>query len=233
MTEAIMSAGALFDLDGVLIDSEGIYTEFWRDVADKFPCACELSGCDTSVGFAMHIKGNTLENILANYFPNQAARAEILQLLRHHELTMEYRLFEGVYDLLEGLRSAGIPAAIVTSSNGVKMRHMVEQLPEFAAYFGTIVTGDDVTASKPDPQGYLMAARRLGCRPEHCVVFEDSLAGIEAGRLAGCRVVGLATTLPTETIRRASPDMVVDSLCGVDVTDIWSEGVKYCEYSPL
>lgn len=213
--------GALFDLDGVLIDSEGIYTEFWSDIARGYDCACQISKCATPEEFAMHIKGNTLENILSTYFPFNDIRQAIIKHLRTHELTMEYRIFDGVYELLEQLQTYDIPAAIVTSSNGIKMKHMCEQLPKLAQYFKAIITGDDVSASKPDPQGYIKAARAIGCQPLHCCVFEDSLAGIEAGHRAGCRVIGLTTTLSPECIAAAHPDIIVHSLANVSISALY------------
>ncbi|MBO5052653.1 MAG: HAD family phosphatase [Muribaculaceae bacterium] len=202
--------GALFDLDGVLIDSEGIYTDFWSEVSADYPDSCKIAGCNTPHEFALIIKGNTLQNILGTYFPETTDRAKIIQRLKHHELTMNYRVFDGTYELLEKLKQAGIPIAIVTSSNKIKMNHMSEQLPRLVSYATAIITGDDVTASKPDPQGYLKGAMAINRDPRLCWVFEDSLAGIEAGQRAGCRVIGVASTLNRQTIIDANPDIIVD-----------------------
>lgn len=202
------SWGALFDLDGVLIDSEGIYTAFWHDIDEHYP-----TGVDR---FEYIIKGSTLESIMSTYFPDREIQAEILVALKNHEATMEYRFFDGVDEFLQRLRDAGIVSAIVTSSNRKKMSHLFEMLPQLESLVDVVITGDDVTRSKPHPEGYNLAAERLGLSPRRCIVFEDSLAGVEAGRRAGGAVVGIATTNPTEKLLEFA-DMVVDTLPDVDI----------------
>lgn len=182
----------LFDLDGVLIDTEGIYTDFWADLERRYP-----TGVDN---FALVIKGSTLATILDTYFPSPEIQADIRSRLREFEENMPYRLFDGVASLLEWLRDAGISTAIVTSSNRPKMTRVFREIPLLQTHIDTLVTDEDVTASKPDPQGYLIAAERLGALPDAFVVVEDSLAGLEAGRRAGGKVIAVATTNPRTRI---------------------------------
>lgn len=181
----------MFDLDGVIVDSEGIYTEFWQEIDREFPTGV--------TDFAHVIKGNTLEKILDSYFSDEQ-KPEILKRLKQQEKDMVYRLFPGVTDLLRSLRDAGWKTAIVTSSNPAKMEVLFSQLPELRELVDTVITDKDVNRSKPDPEGYLKAAEHLGCNPSDCLVFEDSLAGLEAGRRAGATVVGIATTNAPEII---------------------------------
>ncbi|MDO4320866.1 MAG: HAD family phosphatase [Bacteroidales bacterium] len=201
----------LFDLDGVLIDTEGIYTDFWSDIDRRFP-----TGVDD---FAHVIKGNTLSRILDTYFPGSDIQTEIRGLLRRQENDMTYNLFDGAIELLEGLRAAGISTAIVTSSNRTKMNHLFDCLPELGRLIDTLVTDEDVTASKPDPQGYLLAARRLQAAEGEFVVFEDSYAGLEAGRRAGAIVVGVATTNPRHGVAPLA-DVTVDTMADITAADI-------------
>ena len=202
--------GALFDLDGVLIDSEDSYSVFWHDIDKRYPTGV--------TDFEYVIKGSTLEKILETYF-SPTVREEILSSLKEHELTMEYRFFDGVENFLEILKTNGIPCAIVTSSNSVKMHHLFEQLPSLRQVIDVVITGDDVTNSKPDPEGYKLAAKRLGLPSSQCVVFEDSLAGIEAGRRAGGAVVGVATTRRADELRDLA-DLVVNLVSEVDINAI-------------
>ena len=182
----------LFDLDGVLVDSEGIYTEFWEEIDRRYPTGVK--------DFAHVIKGNTLARILGTYFPDESIRRAILVELKRQEEEMVYRLFPGVDRLVMSLKEASIPTAIVTSSNAAKMRHLFNAVPLLRDNIDTIITEEDVTNSKPNPEGYLKASERLGVDPSHAVVFEDYLAGIEAGRRAGAVVVGVAKTNPRSTI---------------------------------
>lgn len=200
--------GALFDLDGVLIDSEGIYTRFWHDIDVKYP-----TGVDR---FEYVIKGNTLSTILNTYFEGEDVKTAILHELKEHEANMEYVFFDGVEDILASLRAMGVRSAIVTSSNAKKMEHLFAMLPALRQLVDVVITEEDVTRSKPDPQGYNIAARRLGLEPRRCIVFEDSMAGVEAGRRAGGAVVGIATTNTPDKLS-AFADLVINTLAELEI----------------
>lgn len=180
----------LFDLDGVLIDSESLYTSFWDKTEKLYPTGI--------ADFARAIKGTNLDSILALFKENE--RDDILRRILDFDSHLEYPVFEGAEELLCLLEENGIPAALVTSSNPEKMAQLFRQYPDFANHFAAIVNGSMVSRSKPDPEGYLLAAKMLEKNVAECVVVEDSLQGIRAGRAAGCEVWGLSTTLPRETI---------------------------------
>lgn len=205
------SVAALFDLDGVLIDSERLYTEFYRELGRIYNIPDE--------NFAMTIKGSTIEKILATYFPSPEAGADVLDRINRFESDMDYPLCEGVLEFLSELVDRHIPAAIVTSSSNKKMEKLWRIHPELPRYFKAIVTGSDVERSKPDPQGYLIAAERVGCDPARCYVFEDSISGLESGIAAGATVIGLATTWPHEYIK-GKAHAVIDSFAGFCVDDM-------------
>lgn len=199
--------GVLFDLDGVLIDSETMYTRFWRDIDRLYP-----TGIDD---YAIHIKGTTLGEIMKHY-SDEEVKADILRRIDEFQSTMQYPLFDGVTDFLEALRSAGIPAAIVTSSDDRKMKRLFTQHPDFRGYFKTVIDASMVTRSKPDPQGYLLAAEAIGCDPEDCFVFEDSLQGLKAGAASGATVIAIATTYPREALTGKAA-LVLDGFDGFTV----------------
>lgn len=193
----------LFDLDGVLIDTEGLYSCFWNEMDRLYPTGI--------ANLANVIKGNTLANILNKYFPDTEHQEDIKRRLIKQENDMEYRLFDGAVSLMHGLREHGIRTAIVTSSNLKKMKHLFNVLPELEQNIDLLVTDEDVTASKPDPQGYLLAATRLGAPAGEFIVVEDSIAGLEAGRRAGAFVLGIATTNPREVVESMA-DLTIDEI---------------------
>lgn len=199
---------ALFDLDGVLIDSEGIYTDFWHRIDERYP-----TGVDK---FEYVIKGSTLNSILSTYFPDARVRSLVVDELKEHERNMDYVLFDGAESLLISLRTSGIKTAIVTSSNLAKMKHLFSKLPCLEELVDVVITEEDVSLSKPHPQGYNLAALRLGVSPCRCIVFEDSLAGVEAGRRAGGAVVGVATTNPANLLEEFA-DVIVNTVAEVDI----------------
>lgn len=194
--------GVLFDLDGVLLDSEGLYTIFWQQMDDEYK-----TGIDN---FASYIKGFHLSRILG-YFKGDDTRQQVLDKLLDYERNMRFEFFPGAIALVKQLRDAGIPIAIVTSSDHKKMQALYSQHPEFPTLFDQIVTGDMVSKAKPDPQCYLIAAQQIGADINDCVVIEDSRNGLIAGRDSGARVIGIATTM--------SRDMVAP-LCDLMVDDI-------------
>lgn len=204
----------LFDLDGVLIDSERMYTKIWEAIEKEFPTGVE--------NFAYKIKGTTLEDILDRYFPDPEIRKKVTNKIYRLEGMMIYGPKPGAMELLDSLKRRGIPLALVTSSNDLKMAHLWYDMPGLKGEFDTIITGDEVKESKPNPEGYLKAAAQVGIEPRRCAVFEDSLQGVKAGKAAGAYVVGVAGTLKAEDIAPYS-DIVVDTLEGFDVDNLENE----------
>lgn len=203
--------GALFDLDGVLIDSESIYTRFWDVVGKRYG--------QSSPTFALDIKGTTLTDILDTYFPDPQHQKEITELVHRCEDEIVYPVFDGVREFLDSLTAAGFRLAVVTSSDNTKMEYLFRQQPWMRTRFDAIITGSMVVNSKPHPEGYLLAAQSIGCDPQRCYVFEDSFQGLEAGRRAGATVIGLATTNQREKLV-GKCDVVIDGFSELDLSQL-------------
>lgn len=182
-----MKTAALFDLDGVLVDTEGQYTLFWQQVGERdFPGIAD---------FATRIKGRTLTQIFDSYYPDdKAARQRVTEALNLFESQMEFPFIPGAMDFVAALRREGFKVAVVTSSNRAKMAGMFKHHPDFESFFDRVFTAEDALRSKPAPDCYLSAARRFGFEAGDCYVFEDSLSGLRAGHDSGATVIGLATT---------------------------------------
>ncbi|MBD5322310.1 MAG: HAD family phosphatase [Bacteroides sp.] len=200
--------GMLFDLDGVLVDSEGEYSIFWGGMGERYGLAPT---------FAADIKGTTIGEILLN-FP-EGDRMQILDALHKFESEMKYPVYPGVMEFLTELRQAGIPSAIVTSSDNVKMELLFARQPELRGMVDFIVTGSMVTHSKPNPEGYLKGADLIGVPIEDCYVFEDSMQGLQAGRSSGAKVIGIATTNPRAKVEPLA-DLTVDSMAGMSLAKL-------------
>lgn len=204
--------GVLFDLDGVLVDSESLYTQIWNRINKEYPTE--------QPNFAEEIKGTTLENILATHYPDPVLRKKVETRLLEEESKMVYRYCNGAYELLKNLKDHGIPMALYTSSNDIKMAHLYKDIPGINDFFDTIVTGDQVKKSKPDPEGYLEAAKRLDLKRGRWVVIEDSLQGVKAGKASGGVVLGISGTLP-ENILAPYCNEVTNSLEGVTIESLY------------
>lgn len=201
-----MIKAALFDLDGVLIDSETLYTRFWENVGKVHHLP--------SPTFAYDIKGTTLTDILTTHFSDPEVRKDVDRLLHEFENEIVYPVFPGALEFVDILRAKGLKTVIVTSSDTKKMDFLFAQHPGFATHFDAIVTACDVTRSKPDPEPYITGAYKAGVQPGECIVFEDSFQGLESGRRAGCRVIGLSTTNSAEAIAMKA-DLVTPSLAAL------------------
>lgn len=206
-------AAALFDLDGVLIDSEPLYSEFYDNIAKIHNLKVE--------NFSQVIKGSTIGKILSDFFPTEEMKADVVRRLNEFEYTMPFPVFDGVVDFLSELRRKGIPAVIATSSAPEKMEQLSRRLPDFTSLFDAVVTGADVSKSKPDPECYILAARLVGCDPADCYVFEDSINGLKAGMASGATVVGLTTTLPEATLK-GKAHKLISGFTGFSVEDMLS-----------
>ena len=194
---------ALFDFDGVVVDTEPQYSLFWDEKGKKYhPEIPE---------FGHHIKGQTLIQIYSQFFLQpEGLQSEITRELLDYETRMSFEFIPGVVDFMKELRLKGVKIAIVTSSNDQKMANAHRALPELKSMVDYIVTADKVSHSKPHPECFLLGAESVQVPVENCVVFEDSLHGIESGRRAGMKVIGLATTNPASSIEDKVSLVILD-----------------------
>lgn len=190
---------ALFDLDGVVVDSEPEYTAFWDGISRDFQVVDNLTE---------KIKGTTLVNTLRYFRPED--HEEVVRRLNIFEADMTCPLVPGVTEYLKALRSRGIPTAVVTSSNALKMAALWRHRPELKPLFDKILTSEMFKASKPDPDCFLLGIKTFGVRPDECAVFEDSFNGLKAARASGAYVIGLTTSNSAESIA---------SLCDLSIPD--------------
>ncbi|MBF1583620.1 MAG: HAD family phosphatase [Prevotella sp.] len=182
-----MVKACLFDLDGVVFDTEPLYTLFWRNLDKRLRPNID--------NFEHIIKGQTLVQIYDKYFAGEEKKQEeITAFVNEYEQNMSFNYITGFEDFVKDVRSKGIKTAVVTSSNLEKMQNVYNKHPEFKGYFDEILTSEDFEESKPSPDCYLKAAARFGLSPKECIVFEDSFNGLRSGIASGARVIGLATT---------------------------------------
>lgn len=198
-------AAVLWDMDGLLVDTEPVWT-----IAEREVCA-SLGGEFTAAAKA-EMTGHRLDGaipILLDHLRRQGVSAVSPQQLTDTLLARMVELFRGdlvflpgAVELLESCRSRGIPSVLVSSSYRVLVDAVIARAPEgcFVASLG----GDEVTNAKPDPEPYLRAARLAGAVPQECLALEDSHAGMVSAIAAGCDAV------------------MVPSVAGVRVEPGWS-----------
>lgn len=183
---------ALFDFDGVIMDTETQYTVFWNEQGLKY-----LNEED----FGRRIKGQTLAQIYEKHFSTlPEAQQEITAKLNVFEKQMSYEYIPGVEAFIADLRRHGVKIAVVTSSNEEKMQNVYNAHPEFKGMVDRILTGEMFARSKPAPDCFLLGMEIFESTPDSTYVFEDSFHGLQAGMTSGATVIGLATTNSREAI---------------------------------
>ena len=199
----------LFDFDGVIADTEPLYTKFWNVEGMKY---------FGEENFGIKIKGQTFKHI-SKYFASEEDLAKAMRDIDEFERNMPYDLIPGVWDFLSGLKAAGIPTAIVTSSHSKKMENAWRAHPGLKEMVTTVLTSNDFSASKPDPECFIKAMEILGGKPDRTIVFEDSLHGIQAGKNSGALVVGLPTTFPEAQLNDIC-DLVIPDFTGLTLESL-------------
>ena len=204
-----MSARAvIFDMDGLLIDSERVMLDCWRETAMAQSLDLEDSLWLSMVGLHDIGCAEFLNGLLG------AERAERLTLecKRRYDLLIEggLPLKAGVRELLQDLFDFGVPLAVATSTRGERARIKLAR-SGIDGYFGHVVTSSDVAHAKPAPDLYLLAAERLGIPPRECMAIEDSEFGVRAASAAGMRVIQIPDLLPATDLTR-SLATVIESL---------------------
>ncbi|WP_322922653.1 HAD family hydrolase [Paenibacillus campi] len=183
-------AGVIFDMDGVLIDSEPIYFDIEKSTFVHFGAQVEQEEHHTYVGVTLasmfqqvqqrHRLSCTVEEMLSFHVQH------VMDVIRKHP---ELRPFEGLVAWLDWLHEAGIPMVVASSSPRALIELILERL-ELRGYFQGIVSGEEVAHGKPAPDIFLHAAGMLGVQPERCLVIEDSRNGVKAARSASMRCIG-------------------------------------------
>ncbi len=201
---------ALFDFDGVVMDTEPQYTIFWNEQGRKY------LGREN---FGATIKGQTLKMIYDGNFTGELekVREQITNDLNIFESQMTYEYLPGVESFLKELRNNNVGIALVTSSNVEKMQNIYNAYPDFITQFDHILTGEMFKNSKPHPECFQLGMKLLHALPEESVVFEDSFHGLQAGKSSGAFVIGLATTNPREAIS-SKADAVIDDFTSMNIS---------------
>jgi beta-phosphoglucomutase family hydrolase len=198
----------IWDMDGVIADTAPFHFLAWQKAAQDRGIA--FSEDDFRETF-----GKRNPEIIAEKFGKDIPPQEIDGIAgRKEELfrriaAQSIKPFPGVLNLMLSLRSAGWKMALVSSTPAENIKLVTRSL-EINSLFDTIVSDKDVLRGKPDPEGFLLAAERLGVAPGNCVVIEDAIAGVRAAKNAGMKCIAVTNTHPAERLNEA--DLVVDSL---------------------
>jgi len=211
------SWGAIFDWDGVIIDSSAAHRESWERLARETGLPLPPGYFETS--FGMKSRRIIQEILRWTDDPGQLKELDWRKECLYRDVIRERGIepLPGVVEFLQRLRAASVPGVIATSTHSRNVQCAMEII-RLDEYFQGMIAGENVTHGKPDPEVFLLAAQKIGLPPGRCVVFEDAHVGIEAARRGGMKVIAVTTTHPAETLQTA--DRVVDRLDRLIVPDI-------------
>ena len=205
----------LFDFNGVIINDEPLHEQLLEQILiqenlrpkrEEFREVCLGRSDRACLTDLLARRGRVVTDEYLDELIARKSRAYQLQLEKIEKLP----IYPGLADLIFQIRAAQMPMAVVSGAVRAEIE-LVLQRTDLAQHFSVIVAGDDTKASKPDPDGYLLAVERfneqqpqLNLKPQECLVIEDTFAGIEAGKRAGMQVVGVANSYPFHMMQRCS-----------------------------
>lgn len=206
----------IFDLDGVLVSTDALHAEAWGRAAREVGVQPPAGVGDLVRGVSRMESAEIVLRASARAF-SEAERAAFAERKNEIYQSMLQGLdpggvLPGALELLGRLRDAG---AVLGLASGSRNAREILERTGLTAWFAAVVDGHDLTRSKPDPQVFEIAMRRLGVVAEQTVIVEDAPAGIEAGRRAGARTVGLGPAT-----RDAGPDLWAESIEGVSASAV-------------
>ena len=211
--------GAIFDWDGVIVDSSDLHLKGWEVLANELKLA--LPNVHFEKGF-----GKRNETIIPQILGWSKDPAQINHWgKRKEEIYRELgnkdgiKLARGSKDFLKLTPSSIFRCSVGTSTERKNVELAISQ-HNLSKYFLGAACSEDVSRGKPDPEVFLEAAKILSITPKNCVVFEDSPHGIEAAKRAGMKTVALTTTHPSTTFMHLNPDLLVASLADLGIDQV-------------
>jgi beta-phosphoglucomutase family hydrolase len=206
----------IWDMDGVIADSGPYHLAAWQEIFGR-------RGVKFTAGDFQHSFGLRNDNIIRNTLGKEITQDEVETIAVEKEETFRrlaggrIKPLPGALRLLKLLKKEGFRMAIASSTPAENIELVTGSLG-IADYFRVIVNGHDVTEGKPDPRVFLLAAQRLGVKPEHCLVIEDAMAGVAAAKKAGMACLAVTNTHSRQKLKEA--DLIVDTLEKVTLKDI-------------
>lgn len=210
-----MTSAAIFDMDGVLIDSGAHHRHAWRMLLD------ELGAEPADPEHWRLTIGRPSEEAIPLLLGRRVSGAEARRLARRKRDLYQERAqtgldpVPGVREFLEALARLDVPRAVGTSASRWDAERLLDDL-DLLRFFDVMVTSDDVMLGKPDPEVWTQAARRLRVTAERCVVFEDALVGVQAARAARMRVIGVTTAHSDVELLAAGAERTIPDFQGIE-----------------
>lgn len=217
----------LFDMDGVLCDSEiasrraavSVFQTYYNTIVNE-----EDFSPFTGTGEANFLAGvANLYNIPD--FDEEKAKEQFFHVYTTYGYTADLTSFPGVRNLVERMKQLGLKVAVASSADGIKVNANLEAIGLPKEEFDYITDSTMIVNKKPSPDIFYAAAQGVGCLPERCVVIEDAVVGVKAAKLAGMRCIGVTTSLDKEKLIQAGADVIRSEPAMIEIVDIFGKDV--------
>lgn len=206
--------GVIFDWDGVIVDTANLHNQAWQQLAAEIGRTIPPDFFQRSFG----MKNETAIRELLGWADNPIQLQKLSQMKEEHFRRLVHKCcilsVPGSLELVRSLKTAGIPYAVGSSTPLENIKCVTERLG-ISDLFPILVTAEDVSKGKPDPEVFLKAAYKLNIIPTKCIVIEDAPVGIEAAKRAGMKAVAITQTHPPQDLTGA--DLVVESLYQLNI----------------
>ncbi len=204
----------LFDMDGVVIDSEKLHLH-------AMGLTLEQHGIEYTQSFLNGYVGRSDESFFRYVHENMDNSHSIEELIKEknaffEDLLKELEYVEGFTDFIQKVKTIKLQTGLVTSSSLFTVGKVDRQL-KVTSFFDIVITEEDTPKHKPNPDPYLLALQNLEADNRSTLIIEDSINGIISGKAAGCRVAGITTSFDAETLRDAGADYVIDSFSNLQI----------------
>jgi beta-phosphoglucomutase len=203
-------AGILFDMDGVLINSEPLHEFTLLELSGQFGRRFEK---ESELQQFKGLPEVSIARLLKKIYPKVTLTTDEITKLRLKQLLENFdvvQMIEGSLEFVKRCKAAGFRLGLTTSAARVVQQLAFEKFG-LSEYFDAVVTGEDIERGKPDPEPYLLTAANLSQPATACLVIEDAVSGVISGKAAGCLVVGITTSFAAEDLRNGGADLVISS----------------------
>ena len=212
LLKSTMLTNVIFDMDGVIVDSHAAHIRTWR----KFLLSLGKSVSDADLNFVR--QGRKRQEILQFFLGELPgyqiqAHCHVKDVMFRSEVP-GIKMLPGVQELLDDLRHAGVPIALASCGSSARVHQLLSAL-RIRDYFTVIVTGDEVTIGKPDPEIFHKVAWQLHIHPAESIVFEDSVSGVQGAKAAGMKCVGIADRQTAPALLQAGAAYVLPNFLGL------------------
>jgi HAD superfamily hydrolase (TIGR01509 family) len=209
----------LFDMDGVIVDNSDYHKQALKDFSEKYNA--KLSEAE----FEDKFLGRTNKDWITNFFGADLSEAKIEEYAQEKEKMYRdlyqphFKLVSGLTEFLQELKEHKIKTSVATSAPPINAKFTLEN-GNITEYFNFVVDDTQITNSKPDPEIYLKAAKKCEQNIKSCIVFEDSMSGIEAGIRAGAYTIALATTHKKSELQNTKAHLIINDFNELNVAKL-------------